>query len=114
MIHRVLLIAVAAMVALSSLSTDVTAFGVSRGAESRSRVNNGKTVLYAAAKKAATKKSSAKKSSKTASKNSSEEEVVNFKKAEFVSAVAEKTGMTKADSEVALAAVLNVIANVSN
>lgn len=39
--------------------------------------------------------------------------MVNFKKAEFVSAVAEKTGMTKAESEVALSAVLNVIATVS-
>mmetsp|Transcript_21475 Transcript_21475/g.46563 ORF Transcript_21475/g.46563 Transcript_21475/m.46563 type:complete len:175 (+) Transcript_21475:143-667(+) len=57
-----------------------------------------KTALYAAAKK---------KSTKAAAE---EEGVVNFKKAEFVSAVAEKTGMTKAESEVALSAVLNVIA----
>lgn len=35
---------------------------------------------------------------------------MNLKKADFVSAVAEKTGMTKADSDMALAAVLNVIA----
>ena len=40
--------------------------------------------------------------------------MVNFKKAEFVAAVAEKTGMTKGDSEKALSAVLNVIASVSN
>ena len=42
-----------------------------------------------------------------------DEEVVNFKKAEFVASIAEKTGMTKADSEKALSAVLNVIATVS-
>jgi predicted lipid-binding transport protein (Tim44 family) len=58
-----------------------------------------------AAKKAATK---------SKSKAKEEEEVVNFKKAEFVAAVAEKTGMTKGDSEKALSAVLNVIASVSN
>ncbi|EJK72594.1 hypothetical protein THAOC_05864 [Thalassiosira oceanica] len=60
-----------------------------------------KTSLYAVKK---AKKASKKKSSKA------KEEVVNFKKAEFISAVAEKTGMTKADSELALSAVLSVIA----
>mmetsp|Transcript_12683 Transcript_12683/g.24772 ORF Transcript_12683/g.24772 Transcript_12683/m.24772 type:complete len:168 (-) Transcript_12683:402-905(-) len=107
MINRLLLIAVAALVALCTLPCEVAAFGVSRGAESRvSRPSS--TTMYAA-KKASTKKSSAKKSSKKAAA-SEEEEVVNFKKAEFVSALAEKTGMTKADSDIALAAVLNVIA----
>lgn len=37
------------------------------------------------------------------------EEVVNFKKAEFVSAIATKTGLTKSDSELALSAVLSII-----
>ncbi len=110
MINRVFLIAVAALVALSTPPCEVAAFGVSRGAESRAS-RHSSTTMYAA-KKAATKKSSAKKSSKKAAA-SDEGEIVNFKKAEFVSALAEKTGMTKADSEIALAAVLNVIATVS-
>lgn len=66
------------------------------------------TALYAV-KKETKKKSSAKKSAKKATAKA-KEEVVNFKKADFVSAVAEKTGMTKSDSDMALAAVLNVIA----
>ena len=69
---------------------------VLKGASTPSSRRN--TSLYAAVKKAAKKKDS---------------DVVNFKKADFVSAVAEKTGMTKAESEMALAAVLNVIATVS-
>ena len=48
-----------------------------------------------------------------ATKKAEAEEVVNFKKADFVAAVAEKTGMTKGESEKALSAVLNVIATVS-
>ena len=48
-----------------------------------------------------------------ATKKADAEEVVNFKKADFVAAVAEKTGMTKGESEKALSAVLNVIATVS-
>ena len=61
------------------------------------------SALYAV-KKAAKKKAPA--------KNKDGSDVVNFKKADFVSAVAEKTGMTKAESDLALAAVLNVIATV--
>ena len=41
------------------------------------------------------------------------DEVVKFKKADFVSAVAEKTGMTKVQSDLALTAVLDVLATVS-
>lgn len=48
-----------------------------------------------------------------AKKSAKDDEVVNFKKAEFVAAVAEKTGMTKGESEKALSAVLNIIATVS-
>lgn len=68
------------------------------------------TALHAVKK--GTKKSATKKASKKSSKKkaSTAEEVVNFKKADFVSAVSEKTGMTKAESDMALAAVLNVIA----
>lgn len=50
---------------------------------------------------------------KAPAKNKDGSDAVNFKKADFVSAVAEKTGMTKAESDLALAAVLNVIATVS-
>lgn len=74
---------------------------------SRVATTESNTALYAVkkgTKKAATKK---KKSSK---KKASDTPVVNLKKADFVSAIAEKTGMTKADSDMALAAVLNVIA----
>ena len=48
-----------------------------------------------------------------AKKSAKDDDVVNFRKAEFVAAVAEKTGMTKGESEKALSAVLNVIATVS-
>ena len=74
--------------------------------------------LHAARKKTSTKKSATKKLTKQPSPredldDDDKGEVVNLKKAEFVSAVAAKTGMTKADSEMALAAVLNVIMTVS-
>lgn len=41
------------------------------------------------------------------------DEVVNFKKPEFVASVSEKTGLSKAESEAALAAVLETIQEVS-
>lgn len=41
------------------------------------------------------------------------EDVVNFKKPEFVASVSEKTGLSKAESEAALAAVLETIQEVS-
>uniref|UniRef100_A0A6U3TZN0 DNA-binding protein HU n=1 Tax=Ditylum brightwellii TaxID=49249 RepID=A0A6U3TZN0_9STRA len=67
-----------------------------------SRRNSGRP-MYAVAKK--TKKTT-KKTKKTAKKSDAPE---TFKKAEFVSSIAEKTGFTKADSEAALAAVLETI-----
>ena len=112
MIRRILLICVVA-IAAGPITTQVAAFsnaapsrgpphgplkGASSPTPSSSRVNS---ALYAV-----------KKGAKKASKKS-DEEVVNFKKADFVSAIAEKTGMTKAESDLALAAVLNVIATVS-
>lgn len=119
MIHRTLFLCVAAIVALASVPT-TTAFstaparvststrGPLKGASSTSRATStSQTALYAV-KKATKKKSSAKKSAKK-----KDEEVVNFKKADFVAAIAEKTGMTKSESDLALAAVLNVIATVS-
>jgi DNA-binding protein HU-beta len=74
---------------------------------SRVAPSSSNTALYAvkkATKKAATKKKASKKAAKAKS------DVVNLKKADFVSAIAEKTGMTKTESDMALAAVLNVIA----
>ena len=101
MIFRTLLLCITAIAVLVISHThQVSAFTnhpsrpthqlVLKGASTPSSRRN--TSLYAAVKKA---------------------DVVNFKKADFVSAVAEKTGMTKAESEMALAAVLNVITTVS-
>lgn len=119
MIRRTLLLCAVAAVALASLPTQVAAFSTApargtsalKGAASSpsSRTaSNSNTALYAV-KKAATKKKSAAKKAKKASTKKEGEEVVNFKKADFISAVSEKTGMTKAESDMALAAVLNVI-----
>jgi hypothetical protein len=63
--------------------------------------------LQAAAKGAAKK---AKKSAKKSKAASNEE---NFKKSDFVAAIAEKTGFTKTDSEEALNAVLDTLTEVS-
>ncbi|KAL9180372.1 hypothetical protein ACHAXT_008342 [Thalassiosira profunda] len=96
MIRRAMLLCAVAAAALASLPAQVAAFANApargprplKGASSPS-ASSPNTALYAAKKK---------------------EDVVNLKKADFVAAIAEKTGMTKADSDVALAAVLNVIA----
>lgn len=121
MIRRTLLLCVVAITALASLSTQVAAFATApalKGASSPSSraTTTSYTTLYAvkketkkSSKKVSTKKSPKKKPS-TEEEVATEEEVVNFKKADFVSAVSEKTGMTKSESEMALAAVLNVIA----
>ena len=116
MIRRSLLLCAIAITAIASLSTQVTAFATAptRALKGASSTTTSHSALYAVkkeAKKAATKKASKKAASKK--KSADDVEVVNFKKAEFVSAVSEKTGMTKAESEMALAAVLNVIATVS-
>jgi len=87
---------------------------------SRSSSSRRSTSLSAAAKSGAPKKKKAKKkkSAKKATKSSEAEaavpaenevEVVTFRKPEFVSRIAEKTGMSKADSEAALSAVLETI-----
>lgn len=122
MIRRALFLGAVAITALASLPTQVVAFSTApvkggssspkllKGAASPlSRVapSSSNTALYAvkkATKKAATKKKASKKAAKAKS------DVVNLKKADFVSAIAEKTGMTKTESDMALAAVLNVIA----
>lgn len=74
-----------------------------RGAKPKSSRGVKGLKLAAAAKAGAGKK---KKSVKKAAKP----EVENFKKSEFVASVAEKTGFTKAESEDALTAVLETIA----
>ena len=56
----------------------------------------------------------AKKAKKAAKKAASKKAPVEtFKKSEFISSVAEKTGMSKVDSEAALTAVLDTITEVS-
>ena len=125
MVCRAFLLFAIAFVAASLTTQEVGAFstapervvsstsrGLLKGASSPSprSTSTSNTELYAV-KKATKKKSSAKKSAKKSAED--KEEVVNLKKAEFVAAVAEKTGMTKAESDMALAAVLNVIATVS-
>ena len=68
-----------------------------------------------ATKKAATKKTVAAKTETDAVKKvvKKKEVVETFRKPEFVASIAEKTGMSKADSEAALAAVLETITEVS-
>ena len=56
-----------------------------------------------AARRTTTAMYAAKKSS------SDKEEVINFKKAEFVSAISQKTGLTKSESELALSSILSII-----
>lgn len=118
MISRQLFLCVAATVALASLPTQVAAFsnapsrgsalkGASSSPLSRSTATS-HSALYA--EKKATKKKAATKTKKATKKKAAKSDVVNFKKADFVSAVSEKTGMTKSESDLALAAVLNVIA----
>lgn len=69
------------------------------------------TAIRAAAADGAPKKKKAKK--KKAVKAAAKEEVETFRKPEFVASIAEKTGMSKVDSEAALAAVLETITEAS-
>ena len=103
MVPRALIIVATILVLCLSQAESFTGAqrGIQKGAASAAE---SKTSLYAVKK---AKKASKKKSSKA------KEDVVNFKKAEFIAAIAEKTGMTKADSEMALSAVLSVISTVS-
>jgi hypothetical protein len=128
MIHRALLLCVAVIAALSS---QVTSFSNGPASGSTGRLLKGAasscsrafpaspTTLHAAKKGTTTKKVSAKKSAKKApspvadADAESDDGVAKFKKADFVSAVAEKTGMTKVQSDLALTAVLDVLATVS-
>mmetsp|Transcript_32988 Transcript_32988/g.67410 ORF Transcript_32988/g.67410 Transcript_32988/m.67410 type:complete len:196 (-) Transcript_32988:354-941(-) len=83
-----------------------------KGASNMNGINNSRghtarpaTAMYAAKKKSSTTKSTKKKSSA----KSDTEAPVNFKKAEFVSAIAQKTGLTKSESEHALSSILSII-----
>jgi hypothetical protein len=101
MIHRALILCFAIFAAASF---HVTAFGSSVGPlKGISSSSLSRTTLFAVKKAATTKKSAEK----------DDDAVEKFKKADFVSAVAEKTGMTKVQSELAMTAVLDVLATVS-
>lgn len=69
--------------------------------------------LFAATKKAATKKTTTKKATTKKAAAKKDDAVETFRKAEFVAAVAEKTGLSKKDSEAALSAVFETITEVS-
>eukprot|EP00804_Cyclotella_cryptica_P029799 CCRYP_020654-RA/>CCRYP_020654-RA protein AED:0.31 eAED:0.31 QI:450/1/1/1/0.2/0/6/3112/166 len=111
MIHRLLFL-LGILVSMVATSTAFTSTPTQRLKGSCSPSQRTVTELHA------TKKAAAKSKSKSKAKTETEDvddDVVNFRKAEFVAAVAEKTGMTKGDSEKALSAVLNIIASeVSN
>jgi predicted homoserine dehydrogenase-like protein len=102
MIHRTLICVAAVFAAVSSfhVSAFKSAVGPLKGTSSAASRS---TTLFAE-KKAATKKKSA---------TDDDAGIEKFKKADFVSAVAEKTGMTKVQSELAMTAVLDVLATVS-
>ena len=129
MIHRALLLGVAI---ISAQLSHVAAFsnvpargptaGRLKGAASPSSraIPAYHTSLYAVKKGTTKKKTSTKKSAEKVPAPAPapvavavDHEVVKFKKADFVSAVAEKTGMTKVQSDLALTAVLDVLATVS-
>ena len=127
MICRALLLCVVGITALASLPTHIDAFATNPakggaralkgGSAPSPRATTQHAALYAVKKgtAAAAKKKTTKTKKKAATKKAAASDaeavaVVNFKKADFVSAVSEKTGMTKAESDMALAAVLNVIA----
>ena len=77
------------------------------------RKHSASSTLLKAAAAGAPKKATKKKATKKAADSDVEEEVVTFRKPEFVSRIAEKTGMSKSDSEAALSAVLETITEVS-
>ena len=70
------------------------------------------TAIRAAASDGEKKKTTKKKAAKAVKGDA--DEVVTFRKPEFIASIAEKTGMSKADSEAALAAVLETISEVSS
>jgi len=102
MVYLTIIIICVAVFAVSSFH--VTAFKSAMGPplKGTSSSASSRTTLFAE-KKVATKKKSA----------TDDDAAEKFKKADFVSAVAEKTGMTKVQSELAMTAVLDVLATVS-
>eukprot|EP00591_Stephanopyxis_turris_P000314 CAMPEP_0195523822 /NCGR_PEP_ID=MMETSP0794_2-20130614/23266_1 /TAXON_ID=515487 /ORGANISM="Stephanopyxis turris, Strain CCMP 815" /LENGTH=165 /DNA_ID=CAMNT_0040653903 /DNA_START=66 /DNA_END=563 /DNA_ORIENTATION=+ len=95
------------LVAQSSVSGFIPACTSQRSRRLVKGYSNDSTVRLCAAKKAAPKKKAATKKKSAAKKTVAKEEA--FRKADFVAAIAEKTGMSKADSETALAAVIGAI-----
>ena len=65
-----------------------------------------------APKKKAAKTATTKKAAEPVEEDNEEGEVVTFRKPEFVTKIAEKTGMSKSDSEAALSAILETITEV--
>ncbi len=86
---------------IKSASSPITLKGASNTARPTT------TVMYAAKKKSTTTKKSATKKKKSSKKD--DDAPVNFKKAEFVSAISQKTGLTKSESEQALSSILSII-----
>jgi predicted homoserine dehydrogenase-like protein len=101
MVYLTIIIICVAVFAVSSFH--VTAFKSAMGPplKGTSSSASSRTTLFAE-KKVATKKKSA----------TDDDAAEKFKKADFVSAVAEKTGMTKVQSELAMTAVLDVLSTV--
>jgi DNA-binding protein HU-beta len=75
---------------------------------SNNNARSSTTAMYAAKKKSSTPKT-AKKAAAAKQVKEDTPEVVNFKKAEFVSAISAKTGLTKSESENALSSILSII-----
>mmetsp|Transcript_8742 Transcript_8742/g.26180 ORF Transcript_8742/g.26180 Transcript_8742/m.26180 type:complete len:177 (-) Transcript_8742:677-1207(-) len=105
------LLLIVALFATASLISVSDAFVPSPRSTKTSRTSSLTALKAVKSKKAAktkkAKKSKVKKTAKTA--KAAAEAAPTFKKGEFVASVAEKTGLSKADSERALAAVLDTI-----
>jgi hypothetical protein len=97
--------------ALSAVETSAFVKGSSRSSLVRTKPALMEP-LYAVTKKAAAPKAKAAVKKAPAKKKAAAEGPENFKKAEFVASVAEKTGMTKVAAEEALTAVLDTITEV--
>jgi len=80
------------------------------GAANNNVRSSSTTAMYAAKKKSSsTTTKTAKKAKVEKEAAASDAAVINFKKAEFVSAISAKTGLTKAESEHALSSILSII-----
>jgi cell division protein FtsL len=89
---------------VTAMVASVESFTPTSPSFSRSTLSSRQSTEIRAVAKKTTKKSSSKKQD--------EDSVETLRKPEFIASIAEKTGMTKADSEAALAAVLETITEV--